>query len=37
MIVQPIDFVLIVWFALALLSMTYVAYDQFTGNPEAGG
>jgi len=36
MIVQPIDLVLIVWFALALLSTVYVAYDQFTGNPEAG-
>jgi plastocyanin len=36
MIVQPIDLVLIVWFGLALLSTVYVAYDQFTGNPEAG-
>lgn len=36
MIVQPIDVVLIIWFALALLSAAYVAYDQFTGNPEAG-
>jgi manganese oxidase len=35
MISQPIDFVLIVWFALALLSTAYVAYDQFTRNPEA--
>src|SRR5436190_18572819 len=35
MLVQPIDLVLIVWFALALLSTAYVAYDQFTGNPEA--
>ena len=36
MIAQPIDLVLIVWFALALLSTTFVAYDQFTNNPEAG-
>jgi len=36
MIVQPIDFLLIAWFALALLATAYVAYDQFTGNPEAG-
>ena len=35
MIAQPIDLVLIVWFALALLSTTFVAYDQFTSNPEA--
>src|SRR5438046_10519824 len=35
MISQPIDFVLIVWFALALLSTAYVAYDQFARNPEA--
>jgi len=33
---QPIDVVLIVWFALALLSTAYVACDQFTRNPEAG-
>jgi len=36
MIAQPIDFLLIAWFALALLATAYVAYDQFTGNPEAG-
>jgi cytochrome c oxidase subunit IV len=34
MIAQPIDLVLIVWFLLALLSTAYVAYDQFTHNPE---
>jgi FtsP/CotA-like multicopper oxidase with cupredoxin domain len=34
MIAQPIDLVLIVWFALALLSSAYVAYDQFAHNPE---
>lgn len=35
MIVQPIDYFLIAWFALAALSTAYVAYDQFAGNPEA--
>ena len=34
MIVQPIDYFLIVWFALAALSTAYVAYDQFRNNPE---
>ena len=34
MIIQPIDYFLLVWFALALLSTTYVAWDQFRGNPE---
>lgn len=34
MIVQPIDVVLMIWFALAALSTAYVAYDQFTHNPE---
>ncbi|KOX42626.1 multicopper oxidase [Streptomyces purpurogeneiscleroticus] len=33
-IVQPIDYFLIVWFALAALSTAYVAYDQFRNNPE---
>jgi hypothetical protein len=28
MIVQPIDYLLIVWFALAALSTVYVAWDQ---------
>ena len=35
MFVQPIDLVLIVWFALAAASAAYVAWDQFRGNPEA--
>jgi len=35
MIIQPIDYFLVTWFALALASTAYVAYDQFTGNPEA--
>src|SRR5216684_8166506 len=34
MIVQPIDYLLIVWFALAAVSTLYVAWDQFTNNPE---
>jgi hypothetical protein len=34
MIVQPIDYLLIVWFALAVLSTLYVAWDQFRNNPE---
>jgi FtsP/CotA-like multicopper oxidase with cupredoxin domain len=34
MIAQPIDYLLIVWFALALGSTAYVAWDQFRHNPE---
>src|SRR5882724_10501178 len=34
MIVQPIDYLLIVWFVLAALSTVYVAWDQFRNNPE---
>ncbi|MBM6595370.1 DUF4396 domain-containing protein [Microvirga pudoricolor] len=34
MIVQPIDYALVIWFALAGLSTAYVAYDQFRNNPE---
>ncbi len=34
MFVQPIDYFLIVWFALAALSTIYVAWDQFRNNPE---
>lgn len=34
MIVQPIDIFLNVWLILAALSAAYVAWDQFTGNPE---
>jgi len=34
MIVQPIDYFLIVWFVLAALSTAYVAWDQFRHNPE---
>ena len=34
MIIQPIDYFLIVWFTLAALSTIYVAVDQFHNNPE---
>ncbi len=34
MIVQSIDYLLTVWFALAALSTAYVAWDQFRNNPE---
>lgn len=34
MFVQPIDYLLIVWFVLAAASTAYVAYDQFRNNPE---
>jgi uncharacterized membrane protein len=34
MIIQPIDYFLVVWFALAALSTVYVAWDQFRNNPE---
>lgn len=34
MIVQPIDYFLIAWFLLAIVSTLYVAIDQFRGNPE---
>jgi hypothetical protein len=34
MIVQPIDYLLITWFALAILSTAYVGWDQFRNNPE---
>jgi len=35
MILQPIDFVVYAWLAIAILSAFYVAYDQFRNNPEA--
>ncbi|MBY5369721.1 multicopper oxidase domain-containing protein [Rhizobium leguminosarum] len=34
MLIQPIDYFLLVWFALALASTLYVAWDQYTNNPE---
>jgi hypothetical protein len=35
MILQPIDYVVYLWLAIALLSAAYVAFDQFRHNPEA--
>src|SRR6266436_6648826 len=34
MIVQPIDYLLIVWFCIAVASTLYVAIDQYRNNPE---
>lgn len=31
-IVQPIDYIVLTWLALALASTAYVAVDQFRGN-----
>ncbi len=35
MILQPIDYLVDLWLAVALLCAAYVAYDQFRHNPEA--
>lgn len=35
MILQPIDFVVWAWLAIAVLSALYVAYNQFRHNSEA--
>ena len=35
MILQPIDYLVYAWLALALGSAVYVAFDQFRNNPEA--
>ena len=34
MIIQPIDYLLVVWFLLAAASTAYVGWDQFRNNPE---
>ncbi|MFZ5673180.1 MAG: multicopper oxidase domain-containing protein [Pseudomonadota bacterium] len=34
MLIQPIDYFLVVWFVLVAASTAYVAYDQFRNNPE---
>src|SRR3979411_3274864 len=34
MLMRPIDYFLVVWFALATASTAYVAWDQFRNNPE---
>ena len=35
MLIQPIDIFVHAWLIVAMLSAAYVAWDQFTGNPEA--
>ena len=34
-ILQPIDYLLYAWLAIAILSAAFVAFDQFRHNPEA--
>jgi len=34
MLIRPVDYALLVWFALAGISAAYVAYDQWRNNPE---
>jgi FtsP/CotA-like multicopper oxidase with cupredoxin domain len=34
MLIQPIDYFLVVWFAVAILSTVWVGWDQFRNNPE---
>jgi manganese oxidase len=34
MLIQPIDYTLLIWFGLAALSSAYVAIDQWRNNPE---
>src|SRR2546421_8986325 len=34
MLIQPIDYFLLLWFVLAAASTAYVAWDQFRNNPE---
>jgi hypothetical protein len=34
MLIQPVDYFLVVWFVLAAASTAYVAVDQFRNNPE---
>ena len=34
MLIQPIDYFLLVWFVLAGASTLYVAIDQYRNNPE---
>lgn len=34
MLIQPIDIFVYIWLIIAVLSATYVAWDQFNGNPE---
>src|SRR3989441_1775480 len=32
--VQPVDYFLVIWFALAIISTVYVGWDQYRNNPE---
>ncbi len=34
MLIQPIDYFLVIWFVLAAVSTAYVAWDQYRNNPE---
>jgi hypothetical protein len=34
MLIQPVDYFLLVWFTLAALSTLYVGWDQYRNNPE---
>ncbi|MDB6156839.1 MAG: multicopper oxidase type 3, partial [Gammaproteobacteria bacterium] len=34
MLIQPVDYFLLVWFVLALASALYVGWDQYRNNPE---
>lgn len=34
--IQPVDYFLVVWFALAAASTAYVGWDQYRNNPEPG-
>jgi FtsP/CotA-like multicopper oxidase with cupredoxin domain len=34
MLIQPVDYFLVVWFALAAASTAYVGWDQYRSNPE---
>src|SRR6266852_4475937 len=34
MLIRPVDYFLVVWFALAAVSTAYVAWDQYRNNPE---
>src|SRR6266404_1040223 len=36
MLIQPIDYFLVAWFAVAILSTIWVGWDQFRNNPEPG-
>jgi hypothetical protein len=37
MLIQPIDIFVYAWLIVAILSATYVGWDQFSGNPEPAG